>query len=96
MKFRYCSSKDELSWYIDMNKDLPPHVIMSKEQLASRKAAIHDWVETYCTAPVYVWNEVGLPNKGEAGWHQKITPQGGAQFFFGAEKDAIMFSLKWL
>ena len=93
MKFNYCSSKDELMWYVNMSD---PSVGMTNEKLEGKRKEIQQWVETTCSDSVFVWNKVETPTYGEKGWGQKMMPQGDAEFYFLSAEDALLFRLKWI
>ena len=93
-KFHYCSSEDELAWYMDPNYG--KYIRMTSNQLYANRFNIRQWIENTCISDVAVWNEVSTPMTGDAHWERKITPQGSAQFYFSDEKDATLFILRWI
>ena len=93
-KFHYCSSEDELRWYIRPAMELK-YIRMAADQLSDIRVDIREWADNASLGDVVVWNEVTTPSKGEESWHKKVTPQGNARIYFFNEKDAVFFALKW-
>lgn len=94
-KFHYCSSEDELRWYLN-DTIVYRETFMPKEDLIGQKVAIREWIELVCSGEVIGWNGVSSPIIGEANWSKKITPDGSIRLYFTDESDEVLFRLKWL
>jgi len=91
--FKYCSSRDELGWYVHPDYEL--NIYLSAEQLAISKLYFRKWIEEVCFGTVYACNNVSLPDSGESNWVRKIIPKGDATFYFSDPRDYTLFKLKY-
>lgn len=91
--FKYCSSQDELEWYV--HPDLTLNVYITAEAMFSMKTKLRDWIIEYCQGTVYARNSIIIPASGEKDWQRKIVATGDTTFFFEKPEDYTLFKLKW-
>lgn len=94
-KFHYCSSEDELLWYLADEKTYH-ETFIAKEKLFGQKVAIREWIDSSCSGEVIGWNGVSTPINGDANWHKKVVPDGSIRLYFTDQQDETLFRLKWL
>lgn len=98
-KFHYCSSEDELLWYLQIdpfNQRAYPFVQMSSNELGNQRYNIKCWIEQNCIGEVVIWNGVSTPFVGDTSWRNKTMPTGNATIYFTDERDATLFTLRWV
>jgi len=89
--FHYCSSLDELEWYVG---DVGYGLFIKAMTLDKTK--LRKLIEESCSGDVYGWNGVEAPVRGETieGAFRRTVPQGNITLYFSDLKDYTFLKLK--